>query len=858
MSRKQLRKAELAFDGALKTAQVGCKIRPNDFKVLTNIRYRDNGVRGIGGQSKINTTALNAGTAIKSAFQFIKDHPAESTIYAQCGDYVYKNTATVPGTGDFSATTLFTQTSGYGAAVWSKAPADACIMCNGVDTAIFAGNEMQVGAFVDLDEAGTDDYDYTDILNNTTNDSNNVATIHNTAGTTVLYIGSRLPLTAVHFYINTANTTTGTITASFWGASGWSTTGMGVTRYNSAGTELVDGIPFSNATYEKWSFSPDITSAKIRTHKGKYLYYYKFSVTNVDATTKLYRCTVGAPMQQIKDIWDGTKGIITAAVYKNGSGTYKDFFFNLYQATYSSSDATTYAVFDVGGNGQWGTSGDLVIGSPVKLQGVWIDVVQDYKNQATAALSVKYYNGSDVPTAAGAWTALTGTVDGTSIGGVTLNTSGYYSWVPPADNLEFKTLYLAGDRPANAQQVFDSPQPGSDMYYYKFETNATLTDAVRLFYIATVPAPENLDNWKGAVNHINRLWLFNAFNREPNAVLCSASETSQVFNGSDTQKYQIGGPEGIVAGTSVYTRYGSGAYSTLVLCKKGETWALTGETLDTISKYRVSDSIGCIAPKTMVASGIGRSVDQDQTNMWVGARNYALWLSAQGPVLFDGSAVQLIGQDISDLFDPEHANYLTDDVISTAQAFIDAKRSEYHLCFSDGTEVVYDMPRKKWYNVARNGAEITGGLPIQESNGENHIYGYDDAGFLYRLENGTTFSGNNIVCTLQTADIALDENYVSEETAVVGIKLFQVSKNTTANSVAITHYGDLLTSGTSLTAVSPANASGAITQTTRMQFLGPHNFHGFKFALTTDDESAPPFEPLFATILWKYAREDVR
>jgi hypothetical protein len=178
---------EIPLNGRLRTADDPAELISEggviDLSVLQNIRSTGGHLRAIGGISKINTTVLG-NPQIKAMFQFRKDSPTESNVLVSARDSsglnqkVYKNGAVVPATGDFTATALFTDATGYGNPAFSSAPGDKMVYCNGKDTAIWGGAEMKPVGFIDMNPNGTYKYDYTEQVKNALTDSNNIVTLH--------------------------------------------------------------------------------------------------------------------------------------------------------------------------------------------------------------------------------------------------------------------------------------------------------------------------------------------------------------------------------------------------------------------------------------------------------------------------------------------------------------------------------------------------------------------------------------------------------------------------------------------------------------------------------------------------------
>jgi hypothetical protein len=171
---------------------------------------------------------------------------------------------------------------------------------------------------------------------------------------------------------------------------------------------------------------------------------------------------------------------------------------------------------------------------------------------------------------------------------------------------------------------------------------------------------------------------------------------------------------------------------------------------------------------------------------------------------------------------------------------------------------VFDVKRGKWFKISRGaGNYLYAGFSVQDSNGIQYAYGFDAAGYMYRLENGETMDGDTITHTLKTAAIAPFDNRVSWDSFHRGYKLVQKSKGTTAQTVAITHYGDSSSTGTTLTAADPTASGYRLSDEYAHQRLGPHVFHEYQMTISTDDETTG-FEPVFFTVYYETDRPDVR
>ena len=109
----------------------------DNYKTLKNIRYTDNGIRGIRGMTKINSTALSAHPKIRHVHQFEKSQPAENHVLVQAYNSgetqskVYRNDTASPSTGDFTATALHTDASGASKGRFCNCYLGRLVYCNG-------------------------------------------------------------------------------------------------------------------------------------------------------------------------------------------------------------------------------------------------------------------------------------------------------------------------------------------------------------------------------------------------------------------------------------------------------------------------------------------------------------------------------------------------------------------------------------------------------------------------------------------------------------------------------------------------------------------------------------------------------
>ncbi len=180
----------IPLNGKLVTSDDPTQIGTN-FQILQNLRYGEGHVKGVGGMSKINPTAIATYTNVRNGFHFSKSRPAEShtLVHAFNGAgtaaVIQDNIAAIPATGNMVATNIYTLTSTESGS-FSSAPDGNVIFANGDECLIWGGSEDKLAAFVTSSAAVTytvtNANDYTDILNNTRQTSDQVATVSTLGG----------------------------------------------------------------------------------------------------------------------------------------------------------------------------------------------------------------------------------------------------------------------------------------------------------------------------------------------------------------------------------------------------------------------------------------------------------------------------------------------------------------------------------------------------------------------------------------------------------------------------------------------------------------------------------------------------
>lgn len=1030
MADKPLSLKEIPLTGKLVTSEDPSVIGTN-FQQLTNMRYTKTSIKGIGGHSKINTTAI-PNPKVRSGIFFDKDNESHTIVEAyntgETTSKIYQNTTTIPNTGDFSTSELYTPLTGTGR--FSLAPNGYLAYANGAETCIYGGDESNIGGFVNYapDESFTKDQ--TDMVsdtvsvgnghiatlkrvasstaddvlllhceNNDTDDSpsghtvtdtnvtyhadalkfgsygavlngtnanfnvpthadfdfsgadatwaidgwfqvdnltnphpiyykqtdasnyfgiyiqtdgsiqvshfdtgaetlNSTAGFYSTAGiitagtqyhievvrngsywyifvqgvlvgllvdttdigtetgnvligtdgayyfdgyideyrissiathtaefeppseaygdgyTTYMYAGFILPISAMKFYISTANTATSTLSVEDWNGAEWSPV-----------TTLSDGTASGGVSFAQTgsvTFDTTMNTASVKEIRGAVLYWYRIKIQSADDDISIYHVTGKVPFQPIKDLWDGMPSNILS--FLKYTTKYEDYTVNVYDSDYISTYSSTYA--DLTG---LTSSQSIIIGFSERQLGLRFNIVGGEENTtANTVASVNYWNGTE-------WTSVGTISDGTSKDGISFGQAGLITWDQLSDGEEFKTEFSGG--------TVESPT----LYYYQVVFDKTLSEG-RIDQVTGIAAQKTIANYKFPLQAMNRLWLFSDQDGEKNKSICSAKYTTTTFNGEDSIPLKWGDEKEITGAAWLYSQYGASVYSVLVVFKKNETWVLIGNDSENWQQYKISSSIGCVAPETIKVVELPAQKDSN-----VNRSSIIIFQGADGIYMTDGRPPNKISDDL-EIFDKRKSLISN---ISESFAFVDVENQEYHWCFTQTNfcdqEYILDFKTMRWFNIERP-IPLQYGMEVKTTDGANYTYGFI-TDYMLRLEHTNSFDGTGIAQTFQFGDISLAGNHVTIETKARYHNLIAKTKTTT-NNITATHYGDSSTTGETFT-INPRKTGFRTTRSSKNKPLGSHLFHSWKFTITTDDETVG-FEPLFFSCLYKQTREYVR
>jgi hypothetical protein len=717
------------FDGAWMPDFDPSKMGEENFAELKNYRYVEDGIEPIEGYSAITTNPTNATYLyIRDGIQLIQNIGTATSYVivfawdtAESAGRLYENRTAIPSAGDFQTAAIFTPTSPTNPR-FSTLPRGIGF-CSGTETCVYEGAEAHPGVVILVDSisglAYTNPRDYTEEVTSPLTGTNNKMPIVATARTYI--IGSTRPLKGFNVTIETANATAGsTLDIKEWTSGAWASV-----------SSIVDGTASGGITHAQSgevTFDSTVSSSDPTFIDNVYLYHYQVILSN--GTAEISQITVDMPFQKAVDIWDGVFRTCISYQAIINTGAYQDFTLEVNEE--SNIDFPITAKMD-----SFRTdAGDiLLVASEERATAIKVEILGGRGNANASVLTIKYWDGDS-------WVSVGTIQDGTLSSGATFGQSGVISWDPPAENLD------------RAQTLF-----GVTGYFYQITASAAWDAEVEVDFVTLIPRTKSVKSHVFPAKFSDRAF-FGAPSGEDNALDYTASGTIDVHNGLDSsasgQRIYVGGPDKLTAARSVYNRFGSSIYETLLVFKNNETYLLTGTGPSDFRLFRVSENYGCPSPRTLVGAEVGYQ-------MGGGAfRNVVMWLSYRGPVIFDGAVILPIpGIDL--YFDTRKDTVINFSKIANSVAWFDPFWKEFHLMIPSGstqttlnTHLVYDLTKKKWWRVNYDGgvADIPQfGMVVKDTDGAAYPYVFRNDGHCLRFGNGTDWDGNDLTHSVKTADI---------------------------------------------------------------------------------------------------------
>lgn len=455
-----------------------------------------------------------------------------------------------------------------------------------------------------------------------------------------------------------------------------------------------------------------------------------------------------------------------------------------------------------------------------------------------STLTIKYWSGS-------AWVTVGTVTDGTISDGASLGKSGFITWNAISENTEFK-------------REINNEDP---LFYYQLTWDDTFGTDCSCYHIAGIPVQNPVNNYKFPLLAQNRLWLFGEMSNNKNQAIKTNVNELNSFNGKGVgDPLRFGDKTEIVAATEIFERTSTSLESRILVLKEHSSHVIEGDNPENWRVINLVSNMGCNAPYTLSASTIGLEFAPLQR------KQIAIWQGSSGIYMFDNSSIHPISDDISNFFDQRNDDAINLSKAHISQGFFEVQNGEHfwHWCFASGSsttinkEWVLDIKRQKWFEIDRGtNKAIQGGGIVIDVVGNIYNYAFEAGGFIQRLNNGTTFDGNNINYEMEFGD-TLPTGSMSVLTSLDSLRLMVVSKTNTSNSIKAYHYGDTRTVAT-LDKVANTNYYTLATNKTGQRVCMPfkntntakHIVHRLKLTMSTNDETVG-FEPLYVGGFYKH------
>lgn len=772
-----------AFDGAWLPSVDQSLIGAQNYSSLINMRYTEGGIEGVNGYSKFNETAISTYVNILSGIHFRTNREQDSYILVHATDSsnngtVRYNTSTIGSTGNFNATALHSDASSGLYGRFAIGPSGVVAYCNQEESLIWGGTEANINdvftlANPDPDNSGAFPVERSEqMINRLVSDYLTMTT----AGRSTIAVLSTRPLKGIKLYVDPSNPNTNAANTNALEVKYWNGSAM------AAVASLTDGTAKLTQT-GTLSFTSTVGSAVLKHFEERYLYLYTVDVTATSGTSaaNIYSITVDAAMQAPSNVWDGIyRQPIQVQRFDSGTSSYEDFTLHVSESSTESVPVGLYL-------GQLAAADHIIVMFDHQVSSMKFTMLGSKVNAADAQLDatdgIQYWDGDS-------WENLSFT-DGTldSAGDTSFAQSGIVYWNPPSDEEKTTLFSTLG-------------------YAYKLSVDAAVTgaadDDVVVDILTGIPAQKDIEVYKFPSQYKNKLMLCGYVEgNEGNRIDFSVDNAPDVFNGEDSsmdgvQSIFVGSVENLTGAVQLYNRFGSNIFSTFIVFKNNEVWLMTGDSPLDYKLYPISFRLGCPAPYTLTTAEVGFEIGENVE------RNVAMWVSHQGPLLFDGAIIHpLVG--IEKFFDPNESDSVNFTYLKDAYGWLDSTYHEWNILLPTGTSttlnkwLVYDIRRRKWYEKDTGTAsDVICGIPAIATTGRQYVYAGSNSGYLYQLESGTSWDGTAITYIITTGDFFPTGNQW-DVTLIRRLKLVTSALTESGATVRIYYYKDTNTdSGTTL------------------------------------------------------------
>jgi hypothetical protein len=634
--------------------------------------------------------------------------------------------------------------------------------------------------------------DNTSKVNNSLSDSANTVVIGNSTANKHFLIGATRPIQGLKFTNTNGNFATATLSGTYFDGEKMAV----LTSLSVSSDGLVDTVTFDSTA----------SSARPIFVNGYYLYFYDFALSTGSVTVS--QVTANAAHQVPVDIWDGVYRTCTwfnFSQYISSKNTDVDYTLEVAEKDLRdySADKTNPSLAGQCPIGTLSTSptGEYIeVWFSEPICGFKWDFSAVEKTANCHAISVAFWDGTQYVGARTAYDTLKDAGDN------------FYFGVNSGVNF-FELPMYNNDGTAYTGSECISEKNGRRGYRYKIQYTfigaSSFTELV-LDQFKGIPRYRKMEkNYAFPFQYRNRaFWCGCLSDGEVHRADYSGTNAPDVYNGDDSSKFDnsqslyFGGKDALTGAAELFNQYGLNLASGALFFKNTETYLLTGSAPsgdDPFKIHKISGQVGCPAPLTITPAEVSYTTGDAPP------ANIVLWLSSTGPMMYFNASIYCI-PGIEPYFRQDDARCVNPDALPSAGAWYDAQFQEWNIVIPSGSSattnnvwLVYDLVRRKWWQrVSANTADFPqGGFAVQDQYGNKYAYAFTASGRLLRLEN-TLYDGTaayGLVNLVKTADI-LPADTLWLKTTARRIKV--LSKSNADGTLAITHYGDGETTGTTV------------------------------------------------------------
>lgn len=695
------------------------------------------GWKGRGGNTLMNTTAGEDGTAIRSLHYYEHPRNGDTHFIKQINNKLLSNSVNVGEIAQEDGEWLL-QENGE-AILWEAGGGalDASIELGGdmgVTVGATPGFSCQVGEYivyadgsgpplvwggenpfcraflVVLDGTTTVPNDYTSKVIDG-RDSTFAVLSTNAAGK--FYVVSPERASGVKLEFVTVNTTAETLTVK-----AWRTDSFDAVAGLDDSTEVSGTTTMAQNGIVAWNESALDT---MRIFGGVMGYVYEFSFSGAIEAAEVTKCQVLFDITEMSNKWDSVWNDVANVVLYDAAN---------YKQVYGSvSNESEEQVANLA------TATKVYIKTVQPAAAFGIGIVPDkYESDGAKISALKYWSGS-------AWTDVFANIsDLTNDGSNSFARSGVIA-INNADAITPQKV---------AFETVGDFIPG---YWYEITFDAAIGADTEMYLTLYAPQPESLGDYNGCAEFNGDLYLWGD-RAYGNRLRYANWAHIDCFVGPQAGYTAPFGDESPVKRAINLDKY-------LIVLKDSSVW---GMGLDRVP-FRICDGTGIASPQSAVVSEIGVSNMKKDELVKV-----LIWQDTDGIYMFDGqTTVKKISPPIDHYFNPEYSTAISTDNIDNLSAFMDHNNDEYHLCVPD-QERVFSTRTLEWYPAFVREMPLSCGITIKTPSGRKRTYGGTETGFLLLLENDTTDKDSS------NADVAIIQALATRELEVPEILSFNLRR----------------------------------------------------------------------------------